>query len=306
MHPTMICSTMRYWRMRPDPRLRPLVLCYFLARPPNDGSLVAAPRPADGDELLLPDGHSEIVFTLDGAYERWPLGDLEQRHIMRQSYLIGGRSHSVLTHDLSAVTVAGVKLDPRALRWMIRTPLDEFHESTLSLRDLGDRGLLDLEDAIAHADTAQGVAERLDRYLIQALRDMPPIDQPVDHLLCHIQSSHGALPILQWVRDHGVDPRHLERRFRATVGMTPKRYARVIRFKHSYHEFSTGTPKGAALHLDGFYDQSHFNKEFRNFVGSAPSARRSATLGAGTNITDHLLTGELTRPARPAEVGEPV
>jgi hypothetical protein len=148
MHPTMICSNMRYWRMRPDPRLRPLVLCYFLARPPNDESLVAATHPADEDELLLPDGHAEIVFTLDGAYERWPLGELQRRHVMRQSYMIGGRSHSVLTRDLGAVTVAGVKLDPRALRSMIRTPLDEFREATLSLRDLGDRALLDLEDAM--------------------------------------------------------------------------------------------------------------------------------------------------------------
>lgn len=49
----------------------------------------------------------------------------------------------------------------------------------------------------------------------------------------------------------------------------------------------------AHLHLDGFYDQSHFNKEFRTFMGTSPSARLKATLAQATNISDHLLAGEL-------------
>src|SRR5690606_38893977 len=64
---------------------------------------------------------------------------------------IGGRSRSVVTLDLGPVTVAGVKLDPRALRWLIGTSRIEFGDATLTLRDLQRATLLELEDVIAHA-----------------------------------------------------------------------------------------------------------------------------------------------------------
>jgi AraC-like DNA-binding protein len=307
MEPTLTTSNMRYWRMAPDPRLRPHVLCYFLAHPSSGESGAAASFAREGaspeDELLLPDGHSEIVFHLDGAFERWRLGEAARRQVMRRSYVIGSRSHSVLTRDLGPVTVAGVKLDPRALRWLLGIPISELRDSTVALDELGQRGLIELEGTVARATSSSDVAAVLDRYLLRALRDLPPADAAVGQLLRHIRASRGALSIMEWIHERRVDARHLERRFADSMGMTPKRYARIVRFKHGYHALLAGAAEPATSrgplsaphrHLDGFYDQSHFNKEFRAFVGAPPTARLRATLLQATSITDHLLAGELS------------
>src|SRR5688572_10731398 len=101
------------WQMmQPDPRLRPHVICYYLALPPREATRGVAAPLVGGEELLIPDGHAELVFTIDNAFERWAMGQPERRQVMRHSYVIGGRSHSVITHDLGPVAVAGVKLDP--------------------------------------------------------------------------------------------------------------------------------------------------------------------------------------------------
>jgi AraC-like DNA-binding protein len=301
MEPTLTTSNMRYWRMLPDPRLHPHVLCYFLARPSSGG--IAAAGASQEDELLLPDGHSEIVLHLGGAFERWQLAGVARSEVMRRSYVIGSRSHSVLTRDLGPVTVAGIKLDPRALRWLLRIPLAELRDSTLALDALGQRGLVQLEDEVACAASPNHVASLFDRYLLRALGDMPPADAAVEQLLRHIRSTRGALSIMQWAHERRVDASHLERRFADAIGMTPKRYARIVRFKHGYHallaraaEPSLSRRRLAAphRHLDGFYDQSHFNKEFRAFVGAPPTARLKATLRQATSISDHLLAGELS------------
>ena len=291
MQPTLICNDMHYWRLRPDPRLRPWVLCYFLARP-----LASAPRLArpQEEELLMPDGHSEIVFNLDSCYERWAVGQPDRRQVMRQSYVIGGRSHSVLTRDIGPVTVAGVKLDPRALRWLIATPLSEFRDATLALPELNQPALLELEQRVAHCRTAPELAQLLDEYLLRALRELQAPRHPVDHLLAELRATRGALPIMTWLRDNGYEARTMQRRFCAATGLTPKRYARIVRFKHSYHELVTQRQRALRAHLDGFSDQSHFNKEFRAFVGAAPTSRLLATMGPATNISDHLLAGELS------------
>jgi AraC-like DNA-binding protein len=300
MEPTLTTPAMRYWRMAPHPRLRSHVLCYFLAWPSQQAPAVAAPL--HGEELLLPDGHSEIVFCLDGAFERWRLGHSVPRCTMRHSCVIGSRSHSVLTRDLGPVAVAGVKLDPRALRWLLGMPLAELGDATAPLRDVAARGLIDLEDAVANARSAGVVAAVLDRYLLGALGDLPPSEASVDQLLRSIRASRGTLSIMQWARQRRADARHLERRFAATIGMTPKRYARIVRFQHGYHALlsttaeppvSRRTVTAARPHLDGFYDQSHFNKEFRAFMGAAPTLRLNAALRQATSISDHLLAGEL-------------
>jgi AraC-like DNA-binding protein len=306
MDPTLVTPNMCYWRMTPDPRLRRHVLCYFFARPwpcevheSREGSS-SEPPPVE-DELLLPDGHSEIVFGIDGAFERWQVGQPDRRGIMRHSYVIGSRSHSVLTRDLGPVTVAGVKLDPRALRQLIGIPLVEFRESTLPLGELGcgpvGRALSDVEGAIADARSARAVADVLDRYLLGALREPPPADAAVDELLRQIQHHRGALSIMDWTRQRRIDTRHLERRFATAIGMTPKRYARIVRFKHSYRALVAGASP-AGMHLDGFYDQSHFNREFRAFIGAAPTARLKSTMGQATRISDHLLAAELSTTER--------
>jgi AraC-like DNA-binding protein len=285
------------WQMMtPDPRLLPHVLCYYSELPPAAAERRAAEQPGNA-ELLIPDGHSEIVFVLDSAFERWAVGHPDRRVVMRQSYVIGSRSQSVITRDLGPVAVAGVKLDPRAMRWLLGTSLTDWNDATLGLRELGQARLLELEDAVAGA--ARGapgaVAQALDRALLRALRDMPTGKRPIDELITQIRASRGAMPILEWITRHGLDARQVERQFAATMGMTPKRYARVIRFKHSYHQLiGERTTQAPGVHLDGFYDQSHFNKEFRAFIGASPRARLARTLGHATNISDRLLAGELS------------
>lgn len=289
LKPTLVDGDMHYWRVQPDERLRSHVLCYYIVRATPDS------KPGQPDalrsELLLPDGHSELVFSFGAAFERWVVGE-QKRSIMRPSYVIGGRSQSVLTRNLGNLDLVGVKLDSRALRKLTQVPLHEFRDATLTLAELNDRPLLDLEDALSQTRRACDVVRTLDRFFLKAFADGPREAPTVDALLHDIHRNRGALSIMEWIRRQRVDARSLERRFSGWTGMTPKRYARVIRFKHSYHRLISG--EGAAgEHLDGYYDQSHFNREFRYFMGAAPSERLRGRMRLGTTVTDHLIDGEL-------------
>jgi AraC-like DNA-binding protein len=279
---------MRYWRMQPDPQLQPWIHCYFLVEPNYASAL------EDSDEteqLLLPDGHAEIVFNLGSGYDRWQMGRSGTRDLMRSSYLIGGRSESVFTRNRGPVRLAGVKLDPRLLRQLIRASLREFSDGILSLRDLNDTALLDLEDAVACAGSAASVRLLLDSFFLSAIANMQMRDPLIDRLMRDILTQRGSLSIMNWSCEHRIDTRRLERRFGDAVGITPKRYARVIRFKHSYQQL-LAHPGATSMHMDGYYDQSHFNKEFKHFLGVAPTVWLGGKLQPATCVCDHLLEGE--------------
>jgi methylphosphotriester-DNA--protein-cysteine methyltransferase len=162
----------------------------------------------------------------------------------------------------------------------------------VNLTELERTSLTPLEDAIAGAaHCASRVTAVLDQFFLRALGAAARGSARVDALVRDIHTHRGTLSILDWIRTHRFDPRNIERRFSDAMGMTPKRYARVIRFKHLYHALVSGKP--SADYLDGFHDRSHFNREFRSFVGAAPTARMNAALAQGTSISDTLLHSEL-------------
>lgn len=68
----------------------------------------------------------------------------------------------------------------------------------------------------------------------------------------------------------GLSERQLERRFLQRIGVSPKRYAGLVRFERAL-ELVRRAPSLTRAALDaGYYDQSHFIREFRRFAGVAP------------------------------------
>ena len=68
--------------------------------------------------------------------------------------------------------------------------------------------------------------------------------------------------------------RTLQRRFTAEVGVGPKAYQRVVRFRRAFALVSAASEGGlaAAAHRAGYYDQAHLNRDFRRFAGAPPRA----------------------------------
>ncbi len=88
--------------------------------------------------------------------------------------------------------------------------------------------------------------------------------------------------------DFGVSRKHLSVTFRELVGMPPKRYAQVCRFRTAASLLTAETaPAWSDLALTcGYFDQAHFNREFRRFSGYSPGEYRRSALADGTGILD--------------------
>jgi AraC-like DNA-binding protein len=89
-----------------------------------------------------------------------------------------------------------------------------------------------------------------------------------------LRENAGRLPIAELARELTISQRQLERLYQSEVGMTPKQYARLLRVENARQALKkikhcTMTRLGANL---GYYDQSHFIREFRSVIGITPYA----------------------------------
>ena len=61
-----------------------------------------------------------------------------------------------------------------------------------------------------------------------------------------------------------------EKRFRAAVGASPRKFASIVRLKNVLQQYPTADSLTGLGYEAGFYDQAHFIKEFKAFTGDTP------------------------------------
>jgi AraC-like DNA-binding protein len=100
----------------------------------------------------------------------------------------------------------------------------------------------------------------------------------VRYALEEFNRAPSALGVLQVARDTGLSRRRFGALFRDEVGLTPKLYCRLCRFRQVVRRIALGAPiDWSGLALDGgYYDQPHMAHEFREFSGISPGAWRAS------------------------------
>jgi transcriptional regulator GlxA family with amidase domain len=71
-----------------------------------------------------------------------------------------------------------------------------------------------------------------------------------------------------------IGERQLQRLFKNSIGISPKLYSRIVRFRSAYEQAQSGRQMAWAdvAYSLGYADQAHFVKDFKNFAGVTPTA----------------------------------
>ncbi|MGH6929828.1 MAG: helix-turn-helix domain-containing protein [Dongiaceae bacterium] len=100
-----------------------------------------------------------------------------------------------------------------------------------------------------------------------------------------IQAAGGNIDIGALTRELGCSRRHLIARFHEEIGLPPKLMARIQRFHRVRQLLDSRTDVSwvEIAYRCGYYDQAHFNRDFRQFAGCAPNEllRRRLPDGGG-------------------------
>jgi AraC-like DNA-binding protein len=253
-----------YTEIAPSRRLAPVVSCFW--------TLEGHADEVRGDEqAVLPDGRPEIVVHLGDPFERIR----KEGSVERQGHVIfaGQITSRLILRPTGRVAVLGVRLHADSAPAVVGSPQDDLAGRTPALDELSGplaRVMNGVRDAASLPDAVAMAQDRLEEFV-----DSDALDARVRYVVETILRRRGRLSIDETARRAGLTRRHLERRFRRTVGLSPKRLARITRFQHALRRLerqdrllpAPGTSTAAEC---GYADQAHFIRDFKDLAGCAP------------------------------------
>lgn len=226
------------------------------------------PLSAYREEYMHPRGGFGMVFNF-GDPLRW-----EAQAIAEPIFLDGANTLSRRLGFLGRVELMGVRFHEGGAYPFLGVPLNELRNKTTLLDALAGPDLLRLQARLYEAKSLPARIDLLENWLIGRLALGKERDALIPASLALLRERAGQGPMPALAHDLAVSQRHLERLYQSQVGMSPKQYAQLLRVetaRQALKQLNGQTTTRLAAEL-GFYDQSHFIREFSAVVGVTPYA----------------------------------
>ena len=169
---------------------------------------------------------------------------------------------------------------PWGLAPFLRMPAAELRDRPVTIEQVWGRpAVAELRDRLATAPGPHEMLTLLEDELMRRLCETAGLGL-VRHTSSVIAATGGAVAIGDLSVAAGVSSTHLAQRFKELIGVTPKRLARTYRFTAAVFEMNAAVfamnPAGPIDWGDlaggaGYFDQAHFDHEFREFTGLTPT-----------------------------------
>lgn len=245
---------MDYKIFAPPAHLKDLVQCYWVLES-SQGEVT--PR----EYFLMADSCPEIIFQYNEGFKNYPAQSARMRfqHDVYDKFEVGDK-----------LGFFGVRLYPHAVNQLLGMPASEVANRVFDLQDIFKSEGDELADKVYSAGDTGERAGVVSDFLTKAASGNK-ID-PIKYFVDQVVSSAGRVDVSGMKRESGLSVKQFERRFKAIAGFPPKYFARIARFqgvkdKYCSNRFHTLT---SLAYLCDYYDQSHFNREFKEFSGVQP------------------------------------
>lgn len=225
-------------------------------------------------EHVLPTGQMHLAVRLDDATLRLFRDAKDHTGTVIGDAVVAGARAGYYIKDVSVpARSVGAQLRPGAAEVLFGVGAAALQGRHVSLDDLWGADAGRLRERLHAARNAQAQLDVLQSMLLARLRVPRGLHPAVAQALARM---HGGTRICNLVGASGASHRGFIARFRDATGLSPKRYARVLRFGKLLRALAADPSRSMLDHVlaAGYSDQSHCIREFREFAGVTPQAWR--------------------------------
>ena len=170
--------------------------------------------------------------------------------------------------------IFGVKFKPGGLHAFFPKPASFIVDQLLTIEEVFGKSAVHLEAQLSALEEGQekGLIQEVQDFLLSCQPTLDANIQKVQHIISLISQNPDWTKVDEIVSRSNVSKRSLQRLFQEYVGASPKWVLQVYRFQAALARLEEKEEvdwADLALEL-GYFDQSHFIRDFKNIIGQSP------------------------------------
>ncbi|GKS12092.1 AraC family transcriptional regulator [Paenibacillus chitinolyticus] len=215
---------------------------------------------ADGNrgDIIMPLGHINIIFNYGSAYRL--VGEKEEM-VIPDAAVIGQMKEAKHVQYGQHLYQIGISLTPLGFIKLFHEPGLELTGRIVQVIDVDP----DLDELYLMMMTSKDVEQRMkaiNQFLMHKLALNEKDTGRIEEMLTYVEREYESLNIVSMAKFFGVSVSSLERFFKKYIGLTPKAYGNIVKFRK--HVEDEGLRRDMQYH---YYDQSHLIKTSKKFAG---------------------------------------
>lgn len=230
--------------------------------------IVENPETTPEQQKIIPDGYCEIVLHYGDSYRIKTRDAWEEQDKM---LLTGQCRQFFFLENTGTSAMLGIKLMPVAAYALFHCEMSQLLDRVVPLNTITEtppppaltQQGLDLQMRIELA------VNWIEGFLAGArFHEVARIAAITDQII----AQQGMSDIESLAQQNGLTRRHLEREFKKMIGLSPKYFSRIIQFSYIFEAMRAWDNSWVDVALNsGYFDQSHFIRNFKAFTGESPS-----------------------------------
>lgn len=242
-----------YKEYLPDLRLLHLIETYWVADGVIENSVT---------QRVLPDGCVDIIFDFGS---NTPAG---------LPKLVGTMTSLLeISYQPGRVQMMGIRFAPAGITAFTHIPVSGITNQNIELpltETLFDKSFY---ERLPDMECMQERIAYINVYFLARMHKLYLPDKQIRHAVSLIQNNNGYFPVRKIAAEVCLSERQFERKFKTTIGISPKAFSNIMRFR-SVRKYMETHPDESMYEIAiacGYYDHSHMNKEFQRLGSLSPS-----------------------------------
>lgn len=253
---------MNYQAFEPTQDLKEFVKCYWILESPKEET--------PESQTIVPDGCIEMIFHYGDLYKQY----LENGNSITQPkcFVIGQLTKPLKIEPMGKTGIFSVRFHPNGFLPFATIPIKEMENTAVILEKLFGKYGQEIERKILAAVSTSERIKHIETFLLNRLTDIKTIDQIVKSTVEIVLTANGQLSIDELSKLIKINRRQLERKFSASIGLSPKQLSKTIRLQAALKTMlNKDFPNLTTLAYENeYYDQAHFIKDFKELTGFTP------------------------------------